>query len=86
MIYCVRCVSLLRAQDKARTYIKEFKLQIDKVKRFQQRPVIFLKNGDEIHFVTTFEYRKWCLGKTYKIIGDDKLYHGGYPIKSETSS
>lgn len=86
MIYCVRCVSLLGAQDEARKYIKEFKLQIDKVKRFQQRPVIFLKNGDEIHFVTNFEYRRWCLEKTYKIIGDDKLYHSGWPIKSETSS
>ena len=86
MIYCVKCPSFLRAQDEARKYIKEFKLQIDKVKRFQQRPVIFLKNGDEIYFVTNFEYRRWCLGITYKIIGDDKLYHGGYPIKSETSS
>ena len=86
MIYCVRCASLLRAQDEARKDMKEFKLQIDKVKRFQQRPVIFLKNGDEIHFITNFEYRRWCLGKTYKIIGDDKLYHSGYPIKSETSS
>lgn len=81
MIYCVRCPSLFRAQDEARKYTKEFKLQIDKVKRFQQRPVIFLKNGDEIHFITTFEFKRWCLGKTYKIIGDDKLYLGGFPLK-----
>lgn len=86
MIFCVRCASFIHAQDEAREYIKEFKLLIDKVKRYQQRPVIFLKNGDEIHFVTNFEYRKWCLGRTYKIIGYDKLYHSGWPIKSETSS
>ena len=86
MIYCVICVNLRKAQDEVRRYIEAIKPQIDKIKRFQQLPVIFMKNGDEIHFVTTFEYKHWCKGRTYKFVGDDKLYHSDYPIKSETSS
>lgn len=81
MIYCVKCINYRDAQDVVRSYIKEYKDRISEVRRHRAIPVIILKNKDQIHFVTTYGLKSWCLGKTYKFVGDDTTYHSGWPIK-----
>lgn len=87
MIYAVKCINFRDAQNQARKYMNEFKLQISVVKRYNAIPVIILKDRNELHFVPVGKtFDRWCLGTTYKFLGSDQLFHGGYPIKSETSS
>lgn len=84
MIYCVKCINYRDAQDQARTYMKEFKLQISEVKRYNAIPVIILKDRNEFHFVPIGKtIDRWCLGKTYKFLGSDQLFHSGWPLKDK---
>lgn len=84
MIYAVKCINYCDAQNQARKCMNEFKLQISEVKRYNAIPVIILKDGNELHFVPigkTFD--RWCLGKTYKFLGSDQLFHSGWPLKDK---
>lgn len=82
MIYCVKCVNFLEAQEQARIYMKQLKAELSEVRRYRAIPVIVLKNSDELHFVPVGKtLENWCLGRTYKIIGDDKTYRSGHPFK-----
>lgn len=44
-----------------------------------------LKDGTLIYFMSELTYPTWCLGRTYKALGDenDRLYHSGHEIESE---
>lgn len=83
MIYAVKCINLQNCQEQARRYMEEYKLQIKEVRRHRPTPVIILQSGDEIHFLTHFTWDRWCKGLTYKFLGDDTLYHGKFPIKTQ---
>lgn len=84
MIYAVKCINYCDAQNLARKYMNEFKLQISEVKRYNAIPVIILKDRNELHFVPVGKtFDRWCLGMTYKFLGSDQLYHGGYPVKDK---
>lgn len=86
MIYCVRCDNIREAHRLADDYVEKLKPQISEVRRFQTYPLIKLKDGSELHFVTNGLYPKWCIGMTYKVIWlgkiSDKTYRSGYPLKS----
>lgn len=58
----------------------------ERIKKYgkQPRPYIEYENGDVLIFLGDIEYEKYCLGRTYKIVGEDKLYHSGRPIKENT--
>ena len=85
MIYAVKCINLQDSQEQARRYMKEYKLQLKEVRRHRSIPVIILKSGDEIHFLTRYAWESWCKGLTYKILGEDTLYHGKFPIKTQNT-
>lgn len=58
----------------------------EKKKRYNAIPVIILKDRNELHFVPigkTFD--RWCFGRTYKFLGSETLFHGGYPVKEHHS-
>lgn len=84
MIYCVRCINYQDAQNRVRLYMKELKAQLSEVRRYRTIPVIVLKNKDEIHFVPMGKtFYRWCLGRTYKFLGSEQLFHGEYPVKDK---
>ena len=83
MIYAVKCINLKDCQFWAQQYTNEYKLQIKEVRRYRATPVIILKSGDELHFLTHFTWERWCKGQTYKFLGEDTLYHGKFPIKTQ---
>lgn len=86
MIYAVKCINFRDAQNQARTYMNKFKLQISEVKRYNAIPVIILKDRNELHFVPIGKtLDRWCLGRTYKFLGSETLFHGGYPVKEHHS-
>ena len=62
MIYAVRCINVQDAQDQARKYMKEYKVQIKEIRRHRMIPVIYLNSGDELHFITSFNWKDWCVG------------------------
>lgn len=86
MIYCVRCDNIREAHRLTDDYVEKLKPQISEVRRFRTYPLIKLKDGSELHFVTDGLYPKWCKGMTYKVIWcgriSDKTYRSGYPLKS----
>lgn len=86
MIYCVRCDNIREAHRLTDDYVEKLKPQISEVRRFRTYPLIKLKDGSELHFVTHGLYPKWCKGMTYKEIWSgrisDKTYRSGYSLKS----
>ena len=88
MIYCIRTVNIPDAHEAAKMFIKDLEAKNKKdtileIRRHRVFPVIKLKSDIEIHFVSDTVYKKWCLRRTYKIIGDDKTYHSGRPVKDK---
>lgn len=58
-------------------YIKEHKPHIKTINK--QNLTIILNNDDSITFISETLYSKWCMGRTYKILGDeDHLYRSGH--------
>jgi hypothetical protein len=53
----------------------------NKYNRFQTkpRPVIYLMNGDVIHFITASQYTRWCVGREYMLNG--VLFRSGFPVQ-----
>lgn len=89
MIYCVRCTNIRAAHEELNNYLltltrKNSKDLIKEIRRYRTYPLLIMKDGSEIHFITTALYRTWCKGRTYKIVGDDKTYHSGHPIQDYT--
>lgn len=89
MIYCVRCTNIRAAHVELNNYLltltrKNSKDLIKEIRRYRTYPLLIMKDGSEIHFITTALYRTWCKERTYKIIGDDKTYHSGHPIQDYT--
>lgn len=42
----------------------------------------------EVHFVLSSHYGRWCLGRTYKFLGDDdfeRLFRSGYEVDKGVS-
>lgn len=85
MIYCVRCADILDAHERTKKYIEKLKPHVSEVRRFRQYPIIKLKDGSEIHFVSHIHYKTWCKGVTYKLIINGEIdkhtYHSGYPFE-----
>lgn len=84
MIYCVRCDNIREAHRLTDDYVEKLKPQISEVRRFRTYPLIKLKDGSELHFVTHGLYPKWCKGRIYKEIWcgriSDKSYCSGHPF------
>ena len=85
MIYAVKCLNLQDCQEQARRYMKEYKLQIKEVRRYRLTPVILLNSGDEIHFITSLNWKDWCIGRTYQFLGKNTIWHGKYPVKTQNT-
>lgn len=85
MIYAVRCINVQDAQDQARKYMKEYKVQIKEIRRHRMIPVICLNSGDELHFITSFNWKDWCIGRTYQFLGEDTTFRGKYPVKLQNT-
>ena len=56
-----------------RSFLDEWKNSIRKAEKYK----VHLINGDEHHFVSFHNYRKWSIGRTYTL--DGRLYHSGVP-------
>lgn len=60
-------------------YVKEHGSNIKSINRHFM--TIILNNDDSVTFISKTIYDKWCMGRTYKILGDeDTLYHSGYKV------
>lgn len=74
-------VSVLDSHNEARTAAREFLDTIDlsklsNVTKMTNHDIrITLKDGTEYHFMDADTYRCWCLGNSYKMLGDpDTIY------------
>jgi len=77
--------AVFKCQQDARDAAREFIKNIDQdtmasvTKLSYQNIKITLKDGTEYHFMDEDTYRSWCLGSSYKMLGDpDTLYHSGH--------
>lgn len=61
-------------------YFNEFmKVNHDRIVSFSTgHPYkVVLENGETIYFMTFKTYDRWCLGRTYKYLGQETIYHSG---------
>ena len=58
-------------------YIQKHRPHIKTINK--QSLTIILNNEDSVTFISETLYDRWCMGRTYKILGDeDRLYRSGH--------
>lgn len=77
MIYAHVCETMNLAKWDFRDAVETFGDEINKTSNYNH-PIIFLKNGDEHHFMSWDHYDKWKLGRTYILLGE--TYHSGVKV------
>ena len=71
MIYAHVFMTLRDADLCFRDYLSVWRNIISKIENYK----IVMINGDEHHFMSVHNYRKWSKGRTYTL--DGRLYHSG---------
>lgn len=55
-------------------YIQENHEKIKSVSKLEYPLNITLNNGVTIYFMPMNQYRRWCMGRTYRFYGKDEIY------------
>lgn len=52
------------------------------IARVSKTPKMLIEfiNGDVVVFLSDEQYERYCLGRTYKVVGEDLIFHSGLPI------
>lgn len=54
----------------------------DDIKKATTYPLcITWKDGTQTHYITGSIYDRWKLGRTYRIVGSEKIYRSGFEVK-----
>lgn len=77
--YVVVCRSLTDMPYEAKRFI-DSRNDIVKVENHQSSRVVTTKDKTEYIFICRSCFYRWCLGRTYKLIGSDVLWHSGERI------
>lgn len=89
MTHKIPYIAVCTTSDDAQSYAKEFIIEHNTVISTDKRNNIFrvtLKDGNEYFFMSYLTYKKWCMGRTYKYIGNEDLWHSGYRVRENENS